>query len=136
VASRQTRHRCDIVSVTISFYDHVEFAIHGCRILVVNLFSSANERRSFWLPARLFTPITSSMLRHGGCHGKFEVRFAASGNPSPDQWKSAMKLYAKRKLKQRSALVEGRWIIGINPAGARYDAVVIDPYGIPAGRSC
>lgn len=46
-----------------------------------------------------------------------------------------MKLYAMRKLQQRRALVEGRWIIGIDPAKARHDAVVIDPYGLPVGRS-
>jgi hypothetical protein len=36
---------------------------------------------------------------------------------------------------KRPALVEGRFIIGIDPAKERHDAVIVDPGGIPVGRS-
>jgi transposase len=46
-----------------------------------------------------------------------------------------MKRYRVRKLQQRRALVEGRFIVGIDPAKERHDAVIVDPGGIPVGRS-
>jgi hypothetical protein len=46
-----------------------------------------------------------------------------------------MKRYRVRKLQQRRALVEGRFIVGIDPAKQRHDAVIVDPAGIPVGRS-
>jgi hypothetical protein len=46
-----------------------------------------------------------------------------------------MKRYRARKLQQRRALVEGRFIVGIDPAKQRHEAVIVDPAGIPVGRS-
>jgi hypothetical protein len=40
-----------------------------------------------------------------------------------------MKRYRARKLH------EGRFIVGIDPAKQRHDAVIVDPAGIPVGRS-
>ena len=46
-----------------------------------------------------------------------------------------MKLYQLHKLQQRRAFVQGRFIVGIDPAKHRHQAQILSPDGLPHGSS-
>ena len=46
-----------------------------------------------------------------------------------------MKRYKLRKLQARYAFIEGRFLVGVDPAKVRHQAQILDPAGLPVGSS-